>query len=158
MSDEIRCPHCRLPLRISRDPASPAIDYDREEWSRRCRYPQLGSPAMCLAEPRTTDNGAPVLKATGLQMQHRSLQVSGEPAERFAGGARKAGAATRNGDDLALEFDVSAATMRKAPDLPESGRSIARVQERGPFVDDPSTPRFASPIGASRLASPSCSK
>jgi len=67
MSDEIRCPHCRLPLRISRDPTSPAIDYDREEWRRRCKYPHLGSPAMCLTEPRTNDDGASDPKLTGLQ-------------------------------------------------------------------------------------------
>lgn len=143
MTDEIRCPHCRLPLRISRDPTNPKIDYSREEWRRRCKHPELGSPAMCLTEHRSTGEGAPVPEAMALQRRHLYLQVRDELVERIAGGAWKPGTAIPNEGDLAREFGVSSGTMRKALDLLESERLITRMQGRGTFVNDPSTSDLA---------------
>jgi hypothetical protein len=60
MSYEVRCPHCRLALRISQGAGGPLLDYDVEEWKRRCKHLDLNSPAHCLAErkPKTLDRPA----------------------------------------------------------------------------------------------------
>jgi len=47
-----KCPHCGLPLKMSRDPGGhPQLRYDTDEWKRRCKRLDLASPALCLIEP-----------------------------------------------------------------------------------------------------------
>lgn len=44
------CPHCGLVLTLDDTQGSIVITYDPGEWLRLCRYPDLGSPALCLLE------------------------------------------------------------------------------------------------------------
>jgi hypothetical protein len=61
----IRCPHCGLVLTIEDVQGTSQITYDPAEWRRRCRFPDLDSPALCLLEGgaggggRDHDDGQP---------------------------------------------------------------------------------------------------
>jgi hypothetical protein len=47
-----KCPHCHLVLTMWRDAnGQPQLAYDPTEWKRRCKRPDLASPALCLVEP-----------------------------------------------------------------------------------------------------------
>ena len=47
-----KCPHCQLVLTMWRDAnGQPQLSYDPAEWKRRCKRPDLTSPALCLVEP-----------------------------------------------------------------------------------------------------------
>lgn len=46
----LTCPHCGLSLKIEHHAGGPILVYDRNEWNRRCRQPDLNSPAYCLSE------------------------------------------------------------------------------------------------------------
>jgi GntR family transcriptional regulator len=49
-TEELRCQHCKLSMKIEDHPSGSYLVYDREEWGRRCKRPDLGSPAYCLSE------------------------------------------------------------------------------------------------------------
>jgi hypothetical protein len=49
-ADTLRCPHCALKMTVRQTPSGSSLAYDEEEWKRRCKRPDLMSPAMCLAE------------------------------------------------------------------------------------------------------------
>jgi hypothetical protein len=42
------CPHCGLKLTIVPDKLGTHLSFDFEEWKRRCRFPGLESPVLCL--------------------------------------------------------------------------------------------------------------
>jgi hypothetical protein len=44
------CPHCGLVLAITLDKIDTRVRFGVKEWQRRCRYPDLDSPVLCLAE------------------------------------------------------------------------------------------------------------
>jgi hypothetical protein len=57
MKSQTKCPHCRLPMTLSYDPSgNPQLFYDTDEWRRRCKRLDLGSPAFCLVEPPADPN------------------------------------------------------------------------------------------------------
>jgi hypothetical protein len=56
-TDVIRCPHCQLEVTLGQTGEEPSIDYDLEEWRRRCRYPELGGAGWCIA--RKENDGIP---------------------------------------------------------------------------------------------------
>jgi GntR family transcriptional regulator len=64
-------------------------------------------------------------------------QVRDALAERIAAGQWKPDAVLPNEGDLAREFSVSPGTMRKALELLEAERLLARHQGRGTFVKNP---------------------
>ena len=64
-------------------------------------------------------------------------QVRDALAERIAAGQWKPDAVLPNEGDLAREFSVSPGTMRKALELLEAERLLARHQGRGTFVRNP---------------------
>lgn len=67
------------------------------------------------------------------------LQLRDALAERIATGQWKPGTSIPNEIDLARQFGVTVATMRKALDLLEDEHLIAHRQDRGTFVNDPTT-------------------
>jgi GntR family transcriptional regulator len=71
------------------------------------------------------------------------LQLRDTLAVRIATGEWKPGAVIPNEGDLAREFGVSPGTMRKALDVMEGERLIARHQGRGTFVRDQSSDELA---------------
>jgi hypothetical protein len=42
------CPHCGLKLTIVPDKLGTHLSFDFEEWKRRCRFPGMESPLLCL--------------------------------------------------------------------------------------------------------------
>lgn len=49
---DTKCPHCGLPLTMSRDTSGrPHLRYDLDDWKRRCKRLDLASPALCFIEP-----------------------------------------------------------------------------------------------------------
>ena len=55
MSSDLKCPHCGLVMTLSKGPGGPQLHYDTDEWKRRCKYPELKSPALCLTERNPGD-------------------------------------------------------------------------------------------------------
>ena len=64
------------------------------------------------------------------------LQVRDALLQRIASGAWKPGSAIPNESDLAREMGVSAGTVRRALQVMEADRLVARRQGRGTFVKD----------------------
>jgi GntR family transcriptional regulator len=77
---------------------------------------------------------------------HRALylQVRDALAERIASGGWTPGMAIANENDLARELGVSAGTVRKALELMEAQRLIARRQGHGTFVRDQASDDLAA--------------
>jgi hypothetical protein len=46
----IFCPHCGLALTIDDSQGGTVVGYAPAEWRRLCKYPDLGSPALCLLQ------------------------------------------------------------------------------------------------------------
>jgi hypothetical protein len=44
------CCHCGLGLRIQPHKSETHLSFDGEEWNRLCKYPDLGSPVLCLMQ------------------------------------------------------------------------------------------------------------
>jgi hypothetical protein len=44
------CCRCGLVMIIAQRRGKPALSYNREEWKRRCKRPDYGDPAHCIAE------------------------------------------------------------------------------------------------------------
>jgi len=51
----ITCPNCGLVLRVTNARGSTKLVYDFNDWRRRCKRIDLGSPVLCLVqhEPHT---------------------------------------------------------------------------------------------------------
>jgi hypothetical protein len=60
-TEVIRCPHCHLEVTLGQRGKEPSIDYDVEEWRKRCRYPELGGAGWCIV--RKENNGTPPRKS-----------------------------------------------------------------------------------------------
>ena len=71
------------------------------------------------------------------------LQLRDALVQKIAGGDWRPGTAIPNEADLAVDFGVSAGTMRKALDLMEAERLVTRKQGRGTFVNDPTADGLA---------------
>ena len=56
----ISCPDCGLDVRVLPDVTESPLVYDINDWQRRCRRLNLGSPALCLVwrEDPKVDNGS----------------------------------------------------------------------------------------------------
>lgn len=51
MANEVAsCPHCGLAMTLTQSARGPLLDYDREQWRRRCKYVHLGGAGWCLVE------------------------------------------------------------------------------------------------------------
>ena len=50
------CPHCGLFLTIKRDKTGTLLSFNAKEWRRLCKYPDLDSPVLCLAEGGSRSN------------------------------------------------------------------------------------------------------
>lgn len=53
------CPHCGLALQVETRAEDFTVSFDGEEWRQRCKYPDLGSPALCLAQEDTPSSSGP---------------------------------------------------------------------------------------------------
>jgi hypothetical protein len=46
----VSCPFCELVLAIETSTNETLVTYDHREWIPVCKYPDLGSPVLCLAK------------------------------------------------------------------------------------------------------------
>ena len=46
----VSCPYCKLVLAIETSTNETLVTYDHREWIPVCKYPDLGSPVLCLAK------------------------------------------------------------------------------------------------------------
>jgi hypothetical protein len=49
-ANNVGCFRCGLVMTAAHRPDDPTLNYDRGEWKRRCKRPDFGSPARCIAE------------------------------------------------------------------------------------------------------------
>jgi hypothetical protein len=48
----VTCPHCGLVLTVKPGKGATRLAYNIPEWKGRCLHLALGSPVLCLLEPR----------------------------------------------------------------------------------------------------------
>jgi hypothetical protein len=48
----VSCPHCGLLMILNPGKGGTRLTYDIQDWKKRCQHPDLGSPVLCLLEPR----------------------------------------------------------------------------------------------------------
>jgi hypothetical protein len=49
MRTPLVCPDCGTPISVDLDREGIQVEYDIDEWTRRCAHPDAGGPTMCPA-------------------------------------------------------------------------------------------------------------